>query len=134
MAKVTSFKTVDIRFPTSWGLDGSDAMSQDPDYSGAYLILETEDSNLSGQGLVFTIGCGNDLYCDATYWINSFGDVNLHRVEERTNPDDVVGQAAIAKAFAPIRIVTRERRGNRIMFKQSIRDFTYPTDKERLNA
>ena len=65
MPKITGFKTVDIRFPTSRALDGSDAMNKDPDYSAAYLILETDDSNLSGHGLVFTIGRGNDLQCAA---------------------------------------------------------------------
>ena len=47
MPKITGFKTVDIRFPTSRALDGSDAMNKDPDYSAAYLILETDDANLS---------------------------------------------------------------------------------------
>ena len=61
MPKVTGFKTVDVRFPTSRGLDGSDAMNQDPDYSAAYLVLETDEPGLSGHGLVFTIGRGNDL-------------------------------------------------------------------------
>lgn len=65
MAKVTSFKTVDVRFPTSRGLDGSDAMNQDPDYSAAYLVFETDQPELSGHGLVFTIGRGNDLQCAA---------------------------------------------------------------------
>ena len=65
MPKVTGFKTVDVRFPTSRGLDGSDAMNQDPDYSAAYLVLETDDPKLSGHGLVFTIGRGNDLQCAA---------------------------------------------------------------------
>lgn len=65
MSKVTGFRTVDVRFPTSRGLDGSDAMNQDPDYSAAYLILETDDQNLSGHSLVFTIGRGNDLECAA---------------------------------------------------------------------
>ena len=65
MAKVTSFKTVDVRFPTSRGLDGSDAMNQDPDYSAAYLVFETDEPELSGHGLVFTIGRGNDLQCAA---------------------------------------------------------------------
>jgi L-fuconate dehydratase len=41
MAKITGFKTLDVRFPTSRGLDGSDAMNKDPDYSAAYLTLET---------------------------------------------------------------------------------------------
>jgi L-fuconate dehydratase len=65
MPKITGFKTVDIRFPTSRALDGSDAMNKDPDYSAAYLIYETDDPNLSGHGLVFTIGRGNDLQCAA---------------------------------------------------------------------
>ena len=65
MPKITGFKTVDIRFPTSKALDGSDAMNKDPDYSAAYLIFETDDPKLSGHGLVFTIGRGNDLQCAA---------------------------------------------------------------------
>jgi L-fuconate dehydratase len=32
---------LDIRFPTSQQLDGSDAMNPDPDYSAAYVILKT---------------------------------------------------------------------------------------------
>ncbi|CAB4548122.1 MAG: fuconate dehydratase [Actinobacteria bacterium] len=65
MPKITGFKTTDVRFPTSRGLDGSDAMNQDPDYSAAYLEITTEDPELSGFGLVFTIGRGNDLQCAA---------------------------------------------------------------------
>jgi L-fuconate dehydratase len=65
MSRITGFRTVDVRFPTSRGLDGSDAMNQDPNYSAAYLILETENQNLSGHSLVFTIGRGNDLECAA---------------------------------------------------------------------
>lgn len=65
MPKIIQFRTVDVRFPTSRGLDGSDAMNQDPDYSAAYLELKTDDPNLSGYGLVFTIGRGNDLQCAA---------------------------------------------------------------------
>jgi L-fuconate dehydratase len=65
VAKITGFKTIDVRFPTSRGLDGSDAMNKDPDYSAAYLILETDDPNLSGHGFVFTCGRGNELQCDA---------------------------------------------------------------------
>jgi L-fuconate dehydratase len=65
MSKITGFRTIDVRFPTSRGLDGSDAMNQDPNYSAAYLILETDDQDLSGHSLVFTIGRGNDLECAA---------------------------------------------------------------------
>ena len=39
-------------------------MNPDPDYSAAYLVIETND-NLIGYGFAFTIGRGNDLCCDA---------------------------------------------------------------------
>jgi L-fuconate dehydratase len=65
MPKITGFKTIDVRFPTSRGLDGSDAMNKEPDYSAALVILETDDSKLAGHGFVFTCGRGNDLQCDA---------------------------------------------------------------------
>ena len=60
MPKVTGFKTIDVRFPTSRGLDGSDAMNKEPDYSAALVILETDDPQLQGHGFVFTCGRGND--------------------------------------------------------------------------
>jgi len=51
----------DIRFPTSRTLDGSDAMNPDPDYSAAYVLLHTNVPGLTGHGLTFTIGRGNEL-------------------------------------------------------------------------
>ena len=72
MPIINGFKTTDVRFPTSRGLDGSDAMNQDPDYSAAYLELTTDDPNLSGYGLVFTIGRGNDLQCAAIELLKDF--------------------------------------------------------------
>src|SRR5215212_1913840 len=52
----------DIRFPTSRTLDGSDAMNRDPDYSAAYVVLQTDQPDgLAGHGLTFTIGRGNEL-------------------------------------------------------------------------
>ncbi|MDQ6720450.1 MAG: L-fuconate dehydratase [Candidatus Dormibacteraeota bacterium] len=52
----------DIRFPTSRTLDGSDAMNPDPDYSAAYVVLETDHpGGLAGHGLTFTIGRGTEL-------------------------------------------------------------------------
>lgn len=65
MTKITNLKVVDIRFPTSQSLDGSDAMNPDPDYSAAYVILETDQAGLSGHGLTFTIGRGNEICCMA---------------------------------------------------------------------
>ena len=61
MAKVIDVQTFDVRFPTSKGLDGSDAMNQDPDYSAAYLRIITDQFGLHGDSLVFTIGRGNDV-------------------------------------------------------------------------
>ncbi len=62
MSTIVSLSTLDIRFPTSRALDGSDAMNPDPDYSAAYLIVETDaDDGHRGHGFVFTIGRGNDV-------------------------------------------------------------------------
>nr|WP_315847994.1 L-fuconate dehydratase [uncultured Rhodoferax sp.] len=65
MSKVTNMRVVDVRFPTSQQLDGSDAMNPDPDYSAAYVILETDQPGLEGHGLTFTIGRGNEICCAA---------------------------------------------------------------------
>nr|MTA23034.1 fuconate dehydratase [Actinomycetota bacterium] len=64
MTKIIGFESYDVRFPTSKMLDGSDAMNQDPDYSGAYLRLIT-DEKTHGDSLVFTIGRGNELQMQA---------------------------------------------------------------------
>lgn len=59
---ITRVEALDIRFPTSEGLHGSDAMNPDPDYSAAYVILHTDRADgLQGHGLTFTIGRGNEL-------------------------------------------------------------------------
>ena len=47
MAKIVKLTTYDLRFPTSDNLDGSDAMNPDPDYSAAYVIIETDDNSFS---------------------------------------------------------------------------------------
>ena len=60
MPKIISFESFDVRFPTSKMLDGSDAMNADPDYSAAYIRLNT-DSLITGDSLVFTIGRGNEI-------------------------------------------------------------------------
>ena len=64
-ARFTALRTTDVRFPTSRRLDGSDAMNPDPDYSAAYVVLDTDREGLSGHGLTFTIGRGNDICCAA---------------------------------------------------------------------
>jgi L-fuconate dehydratase len=60
MARITGLDTVDVRFPTSRALDGSDAMHPAPDYSGAYVVLRT-DAGEEGHGLAFTIGRGTEV-------------------------------------------------------------------------
>lgn len=65
MTRLTSLRVEDIRFPTSDHLDGSDAMNPDPDYSAAYVIIETDNAAISGHGLTFTIGRGNEICCAA---------------------------------------------------------------------
>jgi L-fuconate dehydratase len=64
MTRITGARTLDIRARTSITLAGSDAVHQDPDYSGAYVFLST-DSGHEGVGMTFTIGRGNDLCCAA---------------------------------------------------------------------
>jgi L-fuconate dehydratase len=59
---ITSLDTYDVRFPTSRELDGSDAMTPDPDYSAAYVVVNTDAGDgLAGHGFVFTVGEGNDI-------------------------------------------------------------------------
>jgi len=60
--KITGLRVLDVRFPTSLSLDGSDAMNPDPDYSAAYVVLTTDRGDgIEGHGLTFTIGRGNDI-------------------------------------------------------------------------
>ncbi|MFL6026426.1 MAG: L-fuconate dehydratase [Friedmanniella sp.] len=61
MPHITAVDVVDVRFPTSLTADGSDAMNKDGDYSAAYVVLRTDSDDLTGYGLTFTIGRGNDL-------------------------------------------------------------------------
>src|SRR6188768_2841294 len=62
MTHITDLEVVDLRFPTSRALDGSDAMNPDPDYSAAYVILRTDaGDDLEGHGFTFTIGRGTEV-------------------------------------------------------------------------
>ncbi len=65
MTRITALDVVDVRFPTSQGLDGSDAMNPEPDYSAAYVVLSTSDPDIVGYSLLFTTGRGNDVACAA---------------------------------------------------------------------
>ena len=60
--RIVDLETIDVRFPTSRELDGSDAMNEAPDYSAAYVVLRAEGEGVTeGHGFTFTIGRGNDL-------------------------------------------------------------------------
>jgi L-fuconate dehydratase len=72
MPLISAFETYDVRFPTSRELDGSDAMNPDPDYSAAYVRLQTDLEGLCGHGFVFTIGRGNDVQTAALTALRHF--------------------------------------------------------------
>lgn len=61
MIKVINIR--DVRFPLAKGA-GSDAIHRDPVYSYAVTQL-MDDSGITGTGLAFTVGEGNDLVCKA---------------------------------------------------------------------
>lgn len=70
---ITEVEVHDVRFPTSAGRHGSDAMHPDPDYSAAVVVLRTDgtdgaegrermaDAAPRGHGLAFTLGRGTEL-------------------------------------------------------------------------
>jgi L-fuconate dehydratase len=66
--RITGVRVIDVRFATSLGSIGSDAVNKDPDYSAAYCIFET-DSELEGHGLTFTLGRGNEIVVEAVLYL-----------------------------------------------------------------
>lgn len=60
---ITAVDVHDVRFPTAAAGDGSDAMNQG-DYSASYVELRS-DAGLTGAGLTFTNGRGNEITCAA---------------------------------------------------------------------
>ncbi|MFF4836155.1 L-fuconate dehydratase [Streptomyces sp. NPDC001315] len=65
-ARIAALDVLDVRFPTSEHLDGSDAMNPEPDYSAAYVVLRTDAGDgLEGHALAFTTGRGNDVQAAA---------------------------------------------------------------------
>jgi L-fuconate dehydratase len=63
--RIVALDCVDVRFPTSQTLAGSDAMNPDPDYSAAYAVLRTDAGGADGAALCFTIGRGNEVVVTA---------------------------------------------------------------------
>jgi len=84
--KIVDLRILDVRFPTSLSLDGSDAMNPDPDYSAAYVVLMTDRADgIEGHGLTFTIGRGNEIAVAAIHALRGL----------------VVGQSIAAFTSAP---------------------------------
>ncbi|MFT3789646.1 MAG: L-fuconate dehydratase [Rudaea sp.] len=94
MSKIVALDALDVRFPTSRQLDGSDAMNPDPDYSAAYVVLRTDaDDGLAGYGLVFTIGRGNDVQTAAIHALS-------HLVVGRDVDEIVADLGAFARSLS----------------------------------
>ncbi|AYG05314.1 fuconate dehydratase [Gryllotalpicola protaetiae] len=55
---------------------------------------------------------------EAIEWMRALAPFDIAWIEEPTNPDDVLGHAAIARAISPIPVATGEHGANRVMFKQ----------------
>jgi L-fuconate dehydratase len=79
--KITEVQVRDIRFPTSLDMDGSDALNLG-DYSATYVTVVT-DAGLTGDGLTFTNGRGNEIVVAAVHALK-------HHVIGR-NLDDILG-------------------------------------------
>ncbi|XP_060730155.1 mitochondrial enolase superfamily member 1 isoform X1 [Tachysurus vachellii] len=58
---ITKLTVKDVRFPTSLEQHGSDAMHTDPDYSVAYVTIDTDCESLKGYGITFTVGRGTEI-------------------------------------------------------------------------
>jgi len=63
--KITEVQVRDIRFPTSLDMDGSDSLNLG-DYSATYVTVHT-DTGLTGNGLTFTNGRGNEIVVAAVH-------------------------------------------------------------------
>lgn len=57
---IVNIDVKDVRFPTSLGAHGSDALHTDPDYSCAYVTTTTRNGT-QGFGLTFTCGRGTEI-------------------------------------------------------------------------
>ena len=77
MPVIVQVRVYDIRFPTSEGMHGSDAMHPDPDYSATYVVLHTDDGQHEGHGLTFTIGRGNEIVTAAVEALK-VGEMHIH--------------------------------------------------------
>ena len=107
MPRIIALEADDIRFPTSRGLIGSDAMNHDPDYSAVYVTLRTDDaSGLAGHALIFTIGRGNEVQTTA---VRTLSELVVGR-EVDAMVDDLGAFARPDRRFAPALAGPRKRR------------------------
>jgi len=84
-SRITSLEALDVRFPTSRTLAGSDAMNTAPDYSATYVVLRTDRGDgLAGHGLTFTTGRGNEVVVAAA---NALRPLIVGRTLEETARD-----------------------------------------------
>ncbi len=84
-SRITSLEVLDVRFPTSRTLAGSDAMNTAPDYSATYVVLRTDRGDgLAGHGLTFTTGRGNEVVVAAA---NALRPLIVGRTLEETARD-----------------------------------------------
>ncbi|XP_048219563.1 mitochondrial enolase superfamily member 1 isoform X3 [Perognathus longimembris pacificus] len=75
--RISRLSVCDVRFPTSLGGHGSDAMHTDPDYSVAYVVIETDaEDGLMGCGFTFTLGKGTEVVVCA---VNALTHHVLHK-------------------------------------------------------
>ncbi|XP_039206994.1 mitochondrial enolase superfamily member 1-like, partial [Crotalus tigris] len=66
--RIRGLAVSDVRFPTSLAHHGSDAMHPDPDYSAAYVVIETDaPDGLKGCGFTFTLGKGTEVVISAVH-------------------------------------------------------------------
>lgn len=55
---------------------------------------------------------------EAVTWMSALAPYDVAWIEEPTNPDDILGHAAIARGVAPIPVASGEHMANRVMAKQ----------------
>jgi len=85
LTRIVSVVPLDVRFPTSRSLDGSDAMHPSPDYSCAYVTLNTDrEDGLAGHGLTFTNGRGTEVVVAA---VRAFEHLVVDRTLEEITAD-----------------------------------------------
>ncbi len=77
MTIIRNIRVYDQRYELEDGA-GTDSVHSDPKYSYAVTVLET-DQNITGTGLAFTLGAGNNLVCEAIQILS--GELVGHEIE-----------------------------------------------------